>query len=250
MKVIKDKEVTILVLLNESDIPNRREVRYASWEVFAVDVRRLIQGYMLVMMSVLAWFCYESCSEGKFECSIHKFPDISHVMGGPPLNKLYMMLLTLYSMIKVVETRTYHDRLSAIANPMINNAMIIPAVVAAVYGPAIGYYDVYYDVKTHVKVAGYFTLGELIYLLMIILVLVTNLKELSPNQRILTALILFLFALVVAVGVVMTYRNDLGLNGYAVNQIGEWVAFYLDFIIRMVLAELLASGYREYVRSS
>ena len=137
-------------------------MRYASWEVFTVDVRRLIQGYMLVMMSVLAWFCYQACSEGKFECSRYKFPDISHVMGGPPLNKLYMMLLTLYSVVKVVETRAYHDRLSTMTNPMINNAMIIPAVVAAVYGPCIGYYDVYYDVKTHVKVAGYFTLGELI----------------------------------------------------------------------------------------
>jgi hypothetical protein len=57
-------------------------------------------------------------------------------------------------------------------------------------------------------------------------------------------------ALVVAVGVLMTYRDELGLRGYAVNQIGEWVAFYLDFIMRMVLAELLASGYSEYVRSS
>ena len=168
-------------------------------------------------------------------------------MGGPPLNKLYMMLLTLYSVVKVVETRAYHDRLSTITNPIINNALIIPAVVAAIYGPCIGYYDVYYDVKTHVKVAGYFTLGELAYLLLLTLVLVTNLRELSPAQRALTALLVFLLALVAAVGILMTYRDEFGLRGYAVGQIGEWVAFYLDFVMRIALAEVLASGYGEYV---
>ncbi len=51
-----------------------------------LSLSKVIQGTMLMMPTVLAFFCYIACYTNKYVCTWKKFPDISHVMGRPPLN--------------------------------------------------------------------------------------------------------------------------------------------------------------------
>jgi hypothetical protein len=65
-----------------------------------ISLSTAITATMAMMASIIAICGYQACATGKFECTWKKFPDISHVMGGPPLNKLYAIMLTVYSCTK------------------------------------------------------------------------------------------------------------------------------------------------------
>jgi hypothetical protein len=104
---------------------------------------------MLMMASIIAVCGYQACQEGKFECTLQKFPDISHVMGGPPLNKLYSIMLTVYSCTKQAEARAYYNRLSGFVSPLVNNFLLFAATVSFIFGPLIGFFDCYYDMDMH-----------------------------------------------------------------------------------------------------
>ena len=65
---------------------------------------------MFMMASLIAICGYIECSDGTFDCSLQNFPDISHVMGLAPLNKLYSIMLTIYSCTKQAEARAYYNR--------------------------------------------------------------------------------------------------------------------------------------------
>jgi hypothetical protein len=60
------------------------------------------------------------CTDGTFTCDDKHFPDISHVMGLAPLNKLYAIMLTGYACVKQAYVRAYHHRLTGIASPCTN----------------------------------------------------------------------------------------------------------------------------------
>jgi hypothetical protein len=70
-------------------------------------------------------------------------------MGGPPLNKLYSIMLTIYSCVKQAEARAYHDRLSTFVSPCVNNFLLFPALASFIFGPLIGYWDCYYNMDKH-----------------------------------------------------------------------------------------------------
>ena len=108
---------------------------------------------MLMMAGLLALFGYRACLQGEFECSLNNFPDISHVMGVAPLNKLYAMMLTVYSFTKQLEARAYHDRLTSIGvSSTTTSILLVCALASFIFGPCIGYFDVYYNVHLHCKV--------------------------------------------------------------------------------------------------
>ena len=102
-----------------------------------------------MMAGGLAFFGYRSCQTGEFECTLKEFPDISHVMGVAPLNKLYSIMLTVYSFTKQAEARAYHGRLSSFVSSTTNNILLLCAIASIIFGPCIGYFDTYYNVTVH-----------------------------------------------------------------------------------------------------
>jgi hypothetical protein len=129
---------------------------------------------MIMMSGLIAIFGYQACTTGKFQCDIQHFPDISHLMGGPPLNKLYAMMLTAYSMTKQAEARAYHDRLSSFVSPIFTNLLLVFAVMSFICGPGIGYFDCYYDMDWHMFFTGWFVVGEVAYGTLMVYTVATN----------------------------------------------------------------------------
>jgi len=119
------------------------------------------------MMAVLiAYFGWVACTQDlRFGvCSVDNFMDISHLMGNPPLNKLYAIMLTVYSATKQAEARAYYNRLSTFVSPLVNNFLFFAAVVAMIAGPGIGYYDTYFNIDMHMHFTTTFVVAEVIYL--------------------------------------------------------------------------------------
>lgn len=116
------------------------------------------------MMCTLVHFLVQACTDGSFTCSTHDLPDISHVMGRAPYNKLYSIMLTIYSCSKQAEARAYFHRLQPVISPVLNYVMLGAAAVSFLFGPMIGFFDVYYDKPHHMQVVKYFTIGEVVYI--------------------------------------------------------------------------------------
>jgi len=117
-----------------------------------------------MMATLIAYFGWVACTEEKFgACSVDNFMDISHLMGNPPLNKLYAIMLTVYSATKQAEARAYYNRLSTFVSPLVNNFLFFAACVAMIAGPGIGYYDTYFNLDMHMTFTTTFTVAECIY---------------------------------------------------------------------------------------
>ena len=189
------------------------------------------------MMGTLLIGCgLYKCSDGTFECSLNSYPDISHVMGLPPLNKLYAIMLTCYSCAKQAYARAYFQRLQPLVSPVTNYFLLGCAVVSIVFGPMIGFFDTYWDVQIHVKVTALFTLGELFYVLTISTVIDWNQASFPQEQQLnIQALLLCRFIAVVLI-VVSTgagfINYDLGNYSHTI----EWLAFNMLFVIYGVLS--------------
>lgn len=196
-----------------------------------------VQATMLMMASVIALCGYQACQEGKFECTWQHFPDISHVMGGPPLNKLYSIMLTIYSCTKQAEARAYHDRLSTFVSPLANGLLLLAATVSFIFGPLIGYFDCYYDMHHHMQATGLFTGGEIVYIYGIVYLLATNRSQFDASAS--AAIDRCILALIIVA--IDGYLMQLGPEalGISIHQIGEWVAFYLDFFVRYQLSTII-----------
>lgn len=153
---------------------HNQPVKKVTGSGFPLSLSTMIQATMLMMASIIAVCGYQACQAGKFTCTWKSFPDISHVMGGPPLNKLYSIMLTIYSCTKQAEARAYHDRLSGFVSPLVNGILLLAALVSFVFGPLIGFFDCYYDMPNHMFATTCFTGGEIVYNYGIIYLLATN----------------------------------------------------------------------------
>ena len=95
-------------------------------------------------------------------------------MGVEPLNKLYAMMLMIYSFTKQAEARTHNQRILSFVSPLTSNILLLAAACSFIFGPCIGYWDCYYDGDTHVKVTACFTIGEVVYLFILVPILASN----------------------------------------------------------------------------
>lgn len=117
-----------------------------------------------MMASIIIYFGYVGCTDGTFTCDENSFPDISHVMGKAPLNKLYAIMLTWYACVKQANVRAYHQRLQGIASSGTNQALVIYGIISCIFGPLIGFFDVYYNMPVHCFVVALFVIGEVLYI--------------------------------------------------------------------------------------
>lgn len=65
-----------------------------------LNLSTVIQATMAMMAVIIAICTYQACSEGAFGCEVNSWPDISHVMGRAPYNKLYSIMFAIYSCTK------------------------------------------------------------------------------------------------------------------------------------------------------
>jgi len=106
---------------------------------------------MVMMITIISYVGYLACTQWGYygKCGVDNIPDISQVMGDPPVNKLYAIMLTIYSATKLAEARAYYNRLSTFVSPLFNAFLFGAAVIAMFSGPAIGYYDCFFDLYHH-----------------------------------------------------------------------------------------------------
>ncbi len=68
---------------------------------FPLSLTTITQVTSFMMGAILLTCGYIKCTDGTFTCDNNSFPDISHVMGKAPLNKLYAIMLTVYAAVKM-----------------------------------------------------------------------------------------------------------------------------------------------------
>ena len=209
-----------------------------------LSVTTSVQATMLMMASVIAYYGYDACTTGKFECTLEKFPDISHLMGGPPENKLYAIMLTIYSCTKQAEARAYYHRLQGFVSPLLNNVMAVAATSAFLFGPMIGFFDCYWDMDHHQMATDLFTYGEVIYGFTLVYVLATNRSQFEPSANVYIDRCLVALVITTCAGICMFLGSDV-IGPYNINQIGEWIAFFSDFFIHFQIANFIR--YTSYV---
>jgi len=198
----------------------------------------------MVMMAVtIAFFGVRACTEGhpgslRFgECTVDNFPDISHLMGAPPLNKLYAIMLTVYSATKLAESRAYYNKLSTFVPPLLNGFLFFAAVVAMIAGPGIGYWDCYFDMDTHCLMSSTFTIAEVVYLYTLCGIMSYNREQFGPHAQHVITRVQYQLLFVAFVGLCMTFPTILDWG--SISEIGEWLAFFSDFIIRFQIAAVI-----------
>ena len=146
-------------------------------------------------------------------------------MGVAPLNKLYSIMLTIYSCTKQAEARAYNDKLSGFVSPLMRGLLLLAATASFIFGPCIGFWDCYYDMDIHCQVTQIFTIGEIVYLFLFVYLIATNRNQFDPSANPII---------------------DPEVTGISIAQIGEWIAFYIDFFLRFNLAYIIQ--YKSVVR--
>jgi hypothetical protein len=199
---------------------------------------------MVMMATIIAYFGYTSCMAGDFVCTWEKFPDISHVMGVAPLNKLYAIMLTIYSCTKQAEARAYNDKLSGFVSPLVRGILLLAATASFIFGPCIGFWDCYYNMDIHCQVTQIFTIGEIAYLFIIVYLLATNRNQFDASASPIIDRCIVGLVCVTIDGIAMNLGPQ--VTGISIAQIGEWIAFYIDFFLRFNLAYVMK--YKSVVR--
>ena len=146
-------------------------------------------------------------------------------------------MLTIYSCTKLAETRVHYDKLVPFTPPFVTAILVLSSIVSFVLGPCIGYFDCFYNMQMHVFSAGFFTLGELIYVFTIVIVVALNRNRFGLDANYYIDNCILALILMAVIGVLMQYSNN--TLGFAMSQIGEWIAFYSDFFIRYNLASIM-----------
>jgi hypothetical protein len=190
-------------------------------------------------MGVTLIYCgYQACLAGTFECSLQDFPDVSHVMGHPPLNKLYAIMLTVHALVKSAYVRAYHHRLSAFPNVAKKNTYCLYyAALSIIFGPCIGYFDVFYNVKIHCTVTAFFTIGELSYIFSVISMIKNNRLSFASGQtQTYIDYLLTCRAILFIEGCLSMYLKINDLHYGALSAFIEWTVFEMTFVVFAILS--------------
>ena len=191
------------------------------------------------MGAIIIYCGYVGCTDGTFTCDDHSFPDISHVMGKAPLNKLYAIMLTWYACVKQAYVRAYHDRLQGVASPGTNKALLIYGVISCIFGPMIGFFDVYYNMQVHCFVVALFVIGEVLYILTMTAVLNETRSQWPLSAQGSIDNLVFCRLVTVVLGVVTLGAKVIGKNIDPYSAYIEWALFNLSFYIFGVMSNIM-----------
>jgi len=129
--------------------------------------------------------------------------------------------------------RAYYSTYASLgASQLYQSLMLIAAVVSCIAGPGIGYFDCYYDLDIHQACTNFFVMGEVVYCLTAISVIVTNRDKFTQSSYVQSRIDYLIYCRYFAVllGVVKFYQSygyDIGVwDAYI-----EWLAFNASFLI-------------------
>jgi hypothetical protein len=206
---------------------------------FPINLTTITKTVSFLMFGILATCGYIRCNDGTFQCTSTNMPDISHVMGQAPLNKLYAIMLTAYAANKQAYVRSQYQRLQGVAEQSTLSCLLIYAALSCIFGPMIGFFDVYYDMHVHCFVVALFVIGEVLYFFTMISVLNANRTQFPQAGSQIDTLVTCRTATVV-LGVLTLGAK---ISGYDIKQYGgdwiEWILFNMSFYIFAVLADIM-----------
>lgn len=190
------------------------------------------------MGAILLYCGYIKCNDGSFHCET-KFPDISHVMGRAPLNKLYAIMLTVYACVKQAYVRAYYERLKGLVSENTNRNLVIYGAISCVFGPMIGYFDVYYWMTVHCSVTALFVIGEVLYVLTMISILNrTRLTWQKSAQSSIDNLVISKWVFLV-LGVYKMGTKILGIQIGSYGAYIEWIVFFISFYMFAIMSNIM-----------
>ena len=206
---------------------------------FPLNLSAVTKVVSFMMCATLLGCGYLKCTDGSFECTNGKFPDISHVMGHPPLNKLYAIMLTLYAANKQAYVRAQHARLQGIASACTLQAMLIYGAMSCIFGPMIGFFDVYYDMHVHCFVVALFVIGEVLYFFTATGVLNSCRTAFPQAAQSSIDTLVTCRALTVVLGVITLGSKVIGKDIDPYGAYIEWILFNMSFYLFTVLADIM-----------
>jgi hypothetical protein len=219
-------------------VHSKKQVK-ATGDGFPVSLPMVTQITAFFMGSIIIYCGYLGCTDGTFTCDDHSFPDISHVMGKAPLNKLYAIMLTWYACVKQSYVRAYHDRLQGIASPGTNKALLIYGAISCIFGPMIGFWDVYYDMHVHCFVVALFVIGEVLYILTMTAVLNETRPQWPQSVQGSIDNLVFCRLVTIVLGVTTLGAKVIGKDIDPYSAYIEWTLFNLSFYIFGVMSNIM-----------
>ena len=151
-------------------------------------------------------------------------------------------MLTFYSFQKQAYVRAFYCQLKALPTEQGANVnMLYFAAVSCVFGPMIGFFDVYYNQLVHCTVTAFFVIGELGYILTMIGLVSKNrsfFKGVPHSDQLISHLELCRIFIVLE-GVVKLGAKAYGYDLGAWSSFIEWSLFICTFYIFAVLSDLM-----------
>jgi hypothetical protein len=203
-----------------------------------LNIASLTSYTALGMAGILLACGYHACTTGLQECSSTHLPDISHVMGMAPWNKLYAIMLTFYSCVKQCYVRAYHHRFNGIASKGTQKALLIYATLSCIFGPCIGFFDCYYNMTMHCTVTAIFVVGEVLYIFTCIGILNSS-RQFFQGAEALIGRLVFLRTIVIGLGAVTLGAKVFGFDIGIYSAVIEWVLFIMSFYIFSIFSTIM-----------
>lgn len=219
--------------------PSQPKQRRADAGEMPISLTTVTWTVSFLMGSILLICGYIQCTNGTFECSTGKIPDISHVMGNPPLNKLYAIMLAGYAFNKQALVRAFHERLTGIASPGTNSWLVTFGVMGVIFGPCIGYWDVYFNMPVHCFVVALFVVGEVGYALTIIGVLNGARAQFSQAAQASIDTLVNCRLLTIVLGVITLGNKFVHADIDPYGSWIEWILFIMSFYIYALLSSVM-----------
>lgn len=203
---------------------------------------------MVMMATVIAAFGYKACTDPTFvppegppfSCKVTDFFTISDIMGVAPWNKLYAIMMTIYSFSNLAEIRCWDDRLSSFVSAQTRNVLWFGTILGMVSGPMIGFYDCYFDYPWHQFSTNLFVVGQLLYIYPIVYILSSNKNQFKAAAHPVIDGMVTLLIFVTLDGAFI-YLFPGMLDKYIdIGALGEWFAFYSDFYIRYQSTKIIS----------
>ena len=206
---------------------------------FPVSITTVTQITSFFMAAIIIYCGYIKCNDGSFTCDENRFPDISHVMGKEPLNKLYAIMLTWYACVKQAYVRAYHQKLSGVISSGTNQMLFIYGAVSCIFGPMIGYFDVYYNMTIHCTVVALFVVGEVLYIFTMTSVLNRTRARWSESAQSGIDQLVLCRLITVVLGAITLGSKAISKNIDPYGSYIEWILFCLSFYIFALISTIM-----------
>ena len=206
---------------------------------FPISLTTVTQVTSFFMAAIIICCGYIKCNDGTFTCNENGFPDISHVMGKEPLNKLYAIMLTVYACVKQAYVRAYYEKLQGVISPGTNKALLIYGAISCIFGPMFGYYDVYYNMSIHCLVVALFVIGEVLYIFTMTSVLNRTRSQWSKSAQSGIDQLVLCRLVTVALGAITLGSKAISKNIDPYGSYIEWFLFCLSFYIFALISTIM-----------